>query len=133
MVVVRDVWKAIGNGARCRCPRCGVGPLYRRYLKIADACAHCGLDLSGHRADDLPPYIGITIVGHILIVGIMHYEVSGAAIEPWVYVVVAVPLALILPLLLLPSIKGAVVGLQWANGMHGFNGEHADPTVPPSV
>lgn len=116
----RDVWRAIRNGLLCRCPRCGKGPLYRRYLKISDACPICGLQLSGHQADDLPPYIGITIVGHILIVGIMHYELSGAAIEPWVYLVIAVPLALILPLVLLPSIKGAVVGLQWANRMHGF-------------
>jgi uncharacterized protein (DUF983 family) len=129
--VPRDLWKAIANGMRCRCPRCGVGPLYRRYLKIADSCSHCGLDLSGHRADDLPPYICITIVGHILIVGIMHYELSGAAIEPWVYLAIAVPLALILPLALLPSIKGGVVGLQWANGMHGFSGEHADLHIPP--
>jgi uncharacterized protein (DUF983 family) len=32
-----------------------------------------------------------------------------------------VPLALIMPLAMLPSIKGAVVGLQWANYMHGFD------------
>ena len=36
-----------------------------------------------------------------------------------------VPLAIILPLVMLPSIKGAVVGLQWANRMHGF-----DPNRP---
>ena len=35
--------------------------------------------------------------------------------------VTMVPLAIILPLITLPSIKGAVVGLQWANRMHGFD------------
>jgi uncharacterized protein (DUF983 family) len=32
-----------------------------------------------------------------------------------------VPAAIILPLIMLPSIKGAVVGLQWAKQMHGFD------------
>jgi uncharacterized protein (DUF983 family) len=27
----------------------------------------------------------------------------------------------VLPLLMLPSIKGFIVGLQWANRMHGFD------------
>jgi uncharacterized protein (DUF983 family) len=116
----RDFGGAIWNGLRCRCPRCGRGKLYRRYLKIAALCDECGLDLSGHRADDLPPYIGITIVGHIIIVGIMHYEMSGQAVAPWVYLAWALPAAIILPLVLLPSIKGAVVGLQYAHRMHGF-------------
>jgi len=30
------------------------------------------------------------------------------------------PLTLILTLLLLPRVKGALIGLQWANRMHGF-------------
>ncbi len=32
--------------------------------------------------------------------------------------------ALVMPLAMLPSIKGAVVGLQWANYMHGFDPAH---------
>jgi uncharacterized protein (DUF983 family) len=32
-----------------------------------------------------------------------------------------VPLGIIMPLAMLPSIKGAVVGLQWANRMYGFD------------
>ena len=48
----RSVWRAIGNGVLCRCPNCGKGRLYRRYLKIVDTCASCGEDLSHARADD---------------------------------------------------------------------------------
>jgi uncharacterized protein (DUF983 family) len=36
-----------------------------------------------------------------------------------------IPLTLALTLLLIQPIKGAVVGLQWANRMHGFDG-HED-------
>jgi hypothetical protein len=31
---------------------------------------------------------------------------------------------------MLPSIKGAVVGLQWANRMHGFDASVRDPALP---
>jgi uncharacterized protein (DUF983 family) len=117
----RSVGRAVWNGMKLRCPHCGKGHLFRSYLKVADRCEVCGEELFHHRADDLPPYLAIVIVGH-LIVGVMlelqfHYEIA-----PWVYMVTAVPAALILPLLMLPSIKGAVVGLQWANRMHGFGG-----------
>ena len=32
------------TGVRCRCPRCGVGPLFQGYLTIRKECTNCGLD-----------------------------------------------------------------------------------------
>ena len=32
------------TGLRCRCPRCGQGPLLRGFLKLRDACPSCGLN-----------------------------------------------------------------------------------------
>ncbi|WP_428487579.1 DUF983 domain-containing protein [Rhodopila sp.] len=29
---------------RCRCPRCGIGRLYKNLLEIRPACGSCGLD-----------------------------------------------------------------------------------------
>jgi hypothetical protein len=66
------------------------------------------------------PYIVITIVGHVLVIGLLHYEMSGAHVAPWIYLAWTVPAAIVLPILMLPSAKGAVVGFQWAKGMHGF-------------
>ena len=40
----------------------------------------------------------------------------------WVPALVWSALALASSLALLPRIKGALVGLQWANRMHGFGG-----------
>lgn len=128
----RSVGQAVWNGMKLRCPHCGKGHLFRSYLKVADKCEVCGEELFHHRADDMPPYLSILIVGH-LIVGIMlELELHNADIAPWVYLVTMVPAAIILPLVLLPSIKGAVVGLQWANRMHGFAPatRHADPALP---
>ena len=79
----------------------------------------------------MPPYFAILIVGH-LIVGLMLELEFHFTIEPWVYLVTMVPAALILPLIMLPSIKGGIVGLQWATRMHVFDEKlrHPDPALP---
>jgi uncharacterized protein (DUF983 family) len=115
----RSVGEAMWRGIKCRCPHCGEGKMFRAYLKVADQCNVCGERLDHHRADDLPPYVAITIVGHILIFIMLHLDMVHQ-VSPMVYMVTLVPLAIILPLLMLPSIKGAIVGLQWANRMYGF-------------
>ncbi len=118
----RQVMQAMARGFMCRCPNCGKGKLFRSYLKINDTCSECGEKLSSARADDFPPYIAIFIVGHVLVGWMLHAEMSGP-VDPMLYVWTMIPAAILLPLIMLPSIKGAVVGLQWANYMYGF-----DPT-----
>lgn len=125
----RQLLPAIMNGLRCRCPRCGKGKLFRAYLKVANRCSECGEEFFHHKADDLPPYISIVIVGHIIVGLMLHLEMEYSIAPIW-YVVTMVPAALVLPLVMLPSIKGAVVGLQWANRMHGFDPSHRDPALP---
>jgi len=115
----RNVGRAIWRGTLCRCPHCGQGKMFSRYLKVADRCDACGEELLHHRADDFPPYIAITIVGHIIIFLMLHLDMT-YHVQPIFYVFSMIPLAIILPLAMLPSIKGAIVGLQWANHMYGF-------------
>ena len=121
----RSLWRAIGNGVMCRCPNCGKGKLFRSYLKINDSCSECGEKLNSARADDFPPYIAIFIVGHVLVGWMLHAEMSGP-VDPMFYVWTMIPAAVLLPLIMLPSIKGAVVGLQWANYMYGFDPTRGD-------
>lgn len=110
---------AMARGFVCRCPACGRGRLFGSFLKVAPACTACGTEFHHHRADDLPPYLVIFIVGHIIGYGILQaetrYEVSMAF-----HLMVWPALTLILCLALLQPVKGAVVGLQYALGMHGF-------------
>lgn len=115
----RSVGQAMWRGTLCKCPHCGQGKMFRAYLKVADHCDVCGEQLNLHRADDFPPYIAIMIVGHIL-VGIMLHMDMVWHVNPLTYLYTLIPLAVIMPLAMLPSIKGAIVGLQWANGMYGF-------------
>lgn len=119
----RNVGQAMWRGILCRCPHCGEGKMFRAYLKVADECNVCGEELNHHRADDLPPYVAITIVGHIIIFLMLHLDME-YNVQPMTYMLSMIPLAIILPLIMLPSIKGAIVGLQWANRMYGFGTPH---------
>ena len=115
----RSVAQAMWRGTLCKCPHCGKGKMFRAYLKVADQCAVCGEELNHHRADDFPPYIAITIVGHIIIFLMLHMDMT-YHVQPITYVVTMIPLAIVLPLAILPSTKGSIVGLQWATRMYGF-------------
>lgn len=121
----RDVWTALKRGLRGRCPRCGQGKLFRSFLKVADHCAVCGLDFTPHRADDLPAYLVIVIVGHIVVPMALWIETNyspSVALQLAVYL----PFTFIASLLLLQPIKGAVIGIQWALRMHGFDEQNPE-------
>lgn len=116
----RDVLSAMKRGLLQKCPNCATGSLFESYLKVKDTCDHCGETLSHHRADDAPAYFTIAIVGKI-IVGLFVWLELAYAPPYWVHAAIWVPTLLIMSLTALPLIKGSIVGLQWANYMHGFN------------
>jgi uncharacterized protein (DUF983 family) len=119
MYKIRSWPQAVWRGFRCKCPSCGKGRLFFKYLKVVDQCPVCAEDLHYQRADDAPPYLTIMAVGHIIVPGLFFVEkIYKPAI--WVHMATWLPLTLILSIALLPMFKGAVIGLQWANRMHGF-------------
>ncbi|PZU87553.1 MAG: hypothetical protein DI527_18680 [Chelatococcus sp.] len=126
----RDWREAVTRGVFGRCPACGQGRLFRAFLKPVACCAECGEDLSHQRADDLPPYIVITIVGHIVVGGLLLAEKFGDW-PMWLHMSLWPALTLVLALVLIQPVKGGVVGLQWALRMHGFGGEPERPDTQP--
>jgi uncharacterized protein (DUF983 family) len=116
----RDVWPAIANGIRGRCPVCGEGKIFRAYLKVNDNCPECGEELHHHRADDFPPYLTIVIVGHVVGSLLLLTEKFWPDAPLWLHSVTWPTLILILSLWLLPVMKGGAVAYQWALRMHGF-------------
>jgi uncharacterized protein (DUF983 family) len=118
----RDLGSAVRRGFIGRCPNCGKGRLFRAYLKVVDACPVCGEDLHHQRADDAPPYITMLIVGHIVVAGVVASEETWPHSSLWLDAFIWLWLTFILSLLLLPRVKGALVGYQWALRMHGFGG-----------
>ncbi len=132
----RSLQQALLRGAMLKCPACGVGGLFRRYLKVVDQCPHCGESLHHHRADDAPAYFTIVIVGHVVVSLVLMVEI---AYRPplWLHAALWMPLTVALALVLLAPIKGLLVALQWALLMHGFDPdakeEIGDRLAPPSA
>lgn len=122
----RDVWAAVKNGLRCRCPKCGSGRLFRAFVKPVDKCEACGEDMSHQRADDMPAYLDIVIVGHLVVGAFVAVE-SLTNWPLWAHMALWTPLTLALSILFLQPLKGAVIGMQWALHMHGFGGEKDMP------
>jgi len=131
---VRSVQQAMLRGAARHCPACGQGRLFDGYLKVHDNCPKCGEALHHQRADDAPPYFTMFIVGHVVVGALLSLEQAYAP-PTWVQLSIWLPTAVILSLWLLPRIKGALIGLQWANRMHGFGTgpDPADPMPPPAA
>jgi uncharacterized protein (DUF983 family) len=120
--VRRDLGLAVRRGFIGRCPNCGKGHMFRAYLKVVDSCPVCGEDLHHQRADDAPPYITMLVVGHIVVAGVLTAEEAWPNSPMWIGAIVWIWLTFVLSLLLLPRVKGALVGYQWALRMHGFGG-----------
>lgn len=106
-------------GLKGKCPKCGQGRLFGKWLKVADHCEACGEEFHHHRADDFPAYVVIVILGHVMVSYALWLE-GVFAPPPWVHIATTIPLCVILALAMLQPVKGAIVALQWRMGMHGF-------------
>lgn len=103
---------AVLRGLRGRCPECGRGRLFARYLKQAEACDACGAKTGEIEAEDGPPWLTVLLLGPFL----AALTFISARQESW-------PLAVKLPalgvvaigavLMLLPRIKGGLIGALW--------------------
>jgi len=117
----RPVTPAMTRGLRGKCPSCGETRLFASGLQVKNECAECGEVFHHHRADDLPAYLNIFIVGHIVVAAamiLMDMDVVGL----WTLVIGTCLLAIFLAVALMRPLKGMVVGAQWAMRMHGFGG-----------
>jgi uncharacterized protein (DUF983 family) len=128
----RSLPTALWRGARGRCPRCGEGKLFSRFLKTVPRCAHCGETIEHHRADDLPAYLVIFLVGHLVVGSFLGVELV-TNLSPWQHLAMWVPLTIVLAVALLQPVKGATVGLQWALRMHGFGEEREELETHPEL
>jgi uncharacterized protein (DUF983 family) len=117
--------QAVLRGLLGRCPNCGRGRMFGRFLKVADRCLACGEELFHHRADDFPAYLVIVLVGHTVVPLALLVETEYAP-AMWLQVGLWVPVTIGLALGLIQPVKGAVVAMQWYGQMDGFGKPRAE-------
>lgn len=102
------------TGLRCRCPRCGEGPLLKGYLTIRDECPVCHLDYGFADPADGPAFFAMSAVGLIGMIGFMIFEFN---VHPpiWVHMVVTLPILTIMCLGVLRPFKGWMVSEQYVH------------------
>ncbi|SIR16905.1 Uncharacterized conserved protein, DUF983 family [Rhizobium sp. RU35A] len=124
----RPLGQSILRGLKCTCPNCGSGRLFKSFLKPVDRCAACGEEMFHHRADDLPPYLVIFVIGHVTVGGFMMTDMVWH-LSMWTHLAIWTPITILTALASMQPIKGGVIGLQWALRMHGFGNE--DESIDP--
>lgn len=102
------------TGLRCRCPRCGEGPVLRGYLTVRDSCPACGLDYRFADPADGPAFFVMSGVGLVGMIAFMIFEFT---MHPpvWVHLVVTFPLLALMCLASLRPFKGWMIAEQYVH------------------
>ena len=111
------------RGLRGKCPHCGEGRLFWKYLKVSPTCEACNHNLAQYPADDGPAYFTILIVGHLLVAPLLFFPIIWQAPAMYILPATLIPLC-VLTLLLLPRVKGAFIGV-----MHHLGVRSQDATL----
>jgi uncharacterized protein (DUF983 family) len=104
----------VTTGFACRCPRCGQGKLYSGFLKVAETCTVCHLNLAEADSGDGPAVFLIFILGAIA-VPLAFYLQFGLELPEWATMSILTLVVLGGALLLLRPAKGLLVALQYRN------------------
>ena len=97
---------------RCRCPRCGQGPLFHEILEVRPGCDSCGLDFSQSDSGDGATALVILALGAI-VVALAFWTEFRFNPPLWLHAVlwpvVTVPLAIAM----IRPVKAALIALQY--------------------
>jgi len=94
------------------CPRCGRGRLFSSFLRVAERCDVCGLDLAKNDSGDGPAVFLIFILG-FLAVPLAFWVWAAFDLPTWAPALIASAFVILLAALLLRPSKALVVALQY--------------------
>jgi uncharacterized protein (DUF983 family) len=107
---------SVFRGAAGRCPSCGQGKLFWKYLKVTGRCEACDEDLGRYPADDGPAYVTILLIGHLIVAPMLFFPIIWQADAIYSVPIILGTLAVV-TLMVLPRIKGGWIGLMYALGV----------------
>jgi len=95
-----------------RCPRCGIGKIFKNTLSIRDKCPACDLNLIAHDVGDGPAVAATFFVGILALAVALWLEFS---FQPsmWVHIFVAIPVVCFGALATLRPLKGILISMQY--------------------
>jgi uncharacterized protein (DUF983 family) len=96
------------------CPRCGAKTLFAGWVRFADHCRVCGLDLAAFNVGDGPAAFLTMIIGGLVVVLAVSLQL---AVEPpwWVHALLWVPLTTASVVLGLRVAKAALLQSEFRN------------------
>ncbi len=97
---------------RCRCPRCGEGPLYTGLLTVRDRCTVCDLDLRAADTGD-GPAVFVMFFLSVLVIGVALWVEFTFSPPLWVHVVLWPLPTLALAIVVIRPAKALMVALQY--------------------
>ena len=105
--------RSVGRGLAHRCPNCGTGRIFGRYLKVQPHCEACGHELARYPADDGPAYLTILLVGHLIVGPLLFFPIVWES-SPYYSLPIILGALTVITLLALPRVKGGWIGLMYA-------------------
>lgn len=104
--------KSLLRGLALKCPKCGVGKLFRGYLKRQDSCENCQESFKGLDADDGPAWLTIGVVAIIVVPLLIALERS-ELFSYWQEMLIISLTSVAAALLILPLSKGVFIVALW--------------------
>ena len=111
--IIYPLRRSVGRGLTYRCPACGEGRLFGRYLKVQPHCARCDHELALYPADDGPAYLTILLIGHLIIAPLLIFPIIWQS-DPRYSLPIILSTLSVITLAVLPRIKGGWIGLMYA-------------------
>lgn len=97
---------------RCRCPRCGDGPVFTGLLTVRERCRACGLNFVQHDTGDGPAVAVILLLGAI-ITGLAFWVEFKFEPPFWAHAIIWPSLTFPLAILMMRPFKAALLAQQY--------------------
>ena len=110
--------KAVEAALLGLCPRCGGRTLFAGWIRFADRCRACGLDLTRFNVGDGPAAFLTLIVGALVVILALWLQLAA---EPpwWVHLILWVPLTVLGVIFGLRVSKAALLQSEYRNKAGG--------------